>query len=279
MTVVIGLHGKKKSGKTTFEGVARNIFPFYRLECIAFADALKECCKYLAYKNKDCFDTQQGKGTVLSNVQINLTEVCFDIVSFGFGYENCKQLGLYPINCMLKLQQVIRQTFPVKDLANGQFQDIDFGGITAGRLLQIMGTDICRNHIHPQLWVNIIKNKILSLNGRRDVILVTDVREINEYEMLQSLETRVIRIQRTISSRNSNIPKEYKLSSISSRDDKLFSERISSWSEGDRLENHSSEVALDEVSMHTILNNGTLEEFQLAVKDFLIEFVSLLFLP
>lgn len=253
MTVVIGLHGKKKAGKTTFEGVARKIISFHQLECLAFADALKECCKLLAYRNKDCFYSQQGKETVLTNVQVNLTEVCFDIVSFGFTYENCKQLNLHPVNCMLVLQQAIRQTFEVKDMANGMFQNIDFGGITAGRLLQIMGTDICRNRIHPQLWVNLIKNKILSLKGKRSIILVTDVREENEYEMLSSLdmETHIIRIQRSPSN---------------------FIEGVKNRRGGDRLENHSSETALDDVDMHTIMNNGSLEEFQEVVKEFLLNF-------
>lgn len=253
MTVVIGLHGKKKAGKTTFEGVARKIIPFHQLECLAFADALKECCKLLACRNKDCFYSQQGKETVLTNVQVNLTEVCFDIVSFGFTYENCKQLNLNPINCMLVLQQAIRQTFKVKDMANGMFQNVDFGGITAGRLLQIMGGDICRNRIHPQLWVNLIKNKILSLKGKRDVILVTDVREENEYEMLSSLdmETHIISIQRPLY---------------------LSTEEGEVRRGGDRLENHSSETALDNVEFNcTIVNNGSLEDFQEVVEMILIK--------
>ena len=69
--------------------------------------------------------------------------------------------------------------------------------LTPRWVLQNWGTDILRNHFHPDIWIASVENKIHKLrNENIDMIIITDCRFENEIETLRKLGATFIRIKR-----------------------------------------------------------------------------------
>lgn len=51
------------------------------------------------------------------------------------------------------------------------------------KAMQIIGTDLFRNFFHQDIWAIVLKNKILSSQGRK--VVVTDCRFVNEFKILK----------------------------------------------------------------------------------------------
>jgi dephospho-CoA kinase len=66
---------------------------------------------------------------------------------------------------------------------------------TCRELMQFIGTDMFRTQLNDNIWVNIIKNKIISdkINNK---FVITDVRFDNEVEMIKSFDGIIIEIER-----------------------------------------------------------------------------------
>lgn len=60
------------------------------------------------------------------------------------------------------------------------------------QLMQVVGTDIVRNHINENMWINILESQ-LALHNR---IVITDVRLKNERHMLKNNGATLIRVHR-----------------------------------------------------------------------------------
>jgi len=247
--MIIGLHGKKGSGKTTFENIYREMVP--DLFCIAFADALKRAAAWIAYENKQDFFTGR-KDVVLKDVTINLKEVCFDIISFAVRYETCRALNLTPEVCLEVLELGLRKKYGVKD----DWGKICFGGITAGRFLQELG-DLTRELIHPDIWVEVVRTRLRENQSRP--VLITDIRFKNELKMVKSLSTDetpvyLFRILRKMD------PKEGK--KMDPNREMMEGKEV----DDGRDKNHGSETALDRVSLPIIPNIGSLETYEKTVR-------------
>ena len=65
---------------------------------------------------------------------------------------------------------------------------------TCRELMQFIGTDLFRNQLDDNIWVNIIKNKIES--NKMNKYVIADVRFDNEAEMIKSLGGYIIQITR-----------------------------------------------------------------------------------
>ena len=65
--------------------------------------------------------------------------------------------------------------------------------ITPRNMLQFLGTDVLRTHLHEDIWVNALERKILNTDKN---IIITDCRFKNEIDMLRQLGGLVIRIER-----------------------------------------------------------------------------------
>lgn len=59
--------------------------------------------------------------------------------------------------------------------------------------LQLMGTDVMRNHFHNDIWVASLENKIRNFDSN---IIITDCRFKNELEVFDSFGANVIRVKR-----------------------------------------------------------------------------------
>lgn len=65
------------------------------------------------------------------------------------------------------------------------------------RAMQIVGTDLFRNHLNQDIWINIIENKIMTLreSDPNINIVITDCRFANEFDMIRKFsEAMIIKI-------------------------------------------------------------------------------------
>lgn len=102
------------------------------------------------------------------------------------------------------------------------------------RLLQMLGTEVGREMIDPDVWVNIAVRKIQALRAQGIPVVITAIRFENELEMIRRLGGTSIWI-----------------------------ERPERGAEGrtEAIETHASETSVDsELFEHSILNDGTLDE-------------------
>ena len=104
--------------------------------------------------------------------------------------------------------------------------------ITPRIALQKIGTDVFRMHFHPDIWLLILKKQIT----KYDKIVVTDIRFLNEYNMIKNMGGTIIKI-----SRNEQIK-----------------------------DTHLSENILDNIQFkYEIDNNGTIKELHQKINNLL----------
>lgn len=68
------------------------------------------------------------------------------------------------------------------------------GGVTPRRIMQTLGTEWGRKTIHPDLWVNIARERILTLMDCGMDVVVDDCRFDNEAAMIRELGGTVCKI-------------------------------------------------------------------------------------
>lgn len=149
--------------------------------------------------------------------------------------------------------------------------------LTPRKLLQLLGTDAGRNIIHPNIWVNAlftkyrpIPAKIEDLKEGEDILtkewkvpnwVITDMRFPNELKAVKDRDGITIRVNR-----------DWRLSALSAM--KHEKNDGSEFLDDDlqRVEEHSSETALDNAEFDYVIdNNGTIEELIKKVRQILIK--------
>lgn len=104
-----------------------------------------------------------------------------DAVSAIFGWDRKMLAGETPED------RVIRET---KD----EYWSEKFGyDITPRKMLQIFGTEVLRNHLHKDIWVDSLRRKITQSEKN---IIITDCRFKNEIDMLRDKGATIIRVER-----------------------------------------------------------------------------------
>lgn len=101
---------------------------------------------------------------------------------------------------------------------------------TRGELLQIVGTEIVRNRIHENAWIDIVESQIIGANHYGVPWIVTDVRYPNEVAMVLRHGGVVLRIE------------------------------APALTPGTRDHAHPSETALDEMPLPTLVNDRSAEQ-------------------
>lgn len=66
-------------------------------------------------------------------------------------------------------------------------------GATPRHAMQTLGTDWGRHLIHPDLWVNTLKRRVIKLIGHRDVV-IDDCRFHNEVDTIKELGGYVVKV-------------------------------------------------------------------------------------
>lgn len=184
--ILIGISGKKTSGKTTCAEIIKELFPDKTI-IINFSDAVKESLKVI------------------------------------FDFSDSELYG------------------DDKEKVN------EFWNITPREVMQFYATDLMRNQlskrfetISTNLWVKCVEKKIIKLLNKDVIVIIADLRFMNEYEMIKKYNGITLRINRN----NTEI-----------------------------YDKHQSEIELDNVEFdYNISNNSTIEDLIKNVIDFIENF-------
>lgn len=153
---------------------------------------------------------QSGKDTVASIIK-KLSYIDWEIVKFA---DTLKDITCLLLNCSREdLESSDFKSSPLDD----RWQNFHNEQLTPRKVMQLIGTDLFRNGLHPNTWVNTLSNKFTN----DSFWIVTDVRFPNEAEFIKNNGGILIRIER----------------------------------ESIELSNHLSETALDDYEFDYIINN------------------------
>ena len=149
-TIIIGVSGKKQSGKSSLCDYFKYTLGENEVKIYALADCLKTfCVDVLGLTHQQCYGSDEDKNS--------LTEYTWE-------YFGSKEKT---------------------------------GFISARELLQIFGTDICRNKFSPNIWTNATLRKIKKEHS--NIALISDVRFSSEVEkIMKQPNSYMIRLKRNI---------------------------------------------------------------------------------
>jgi hypothetical protein len=121
-------------------------------------------------------------------VKISFGSALKDAVASLFGWDRVMLEGSTPES------RTWRET--VDDFWSGK---LSIPGFTPRKALQMIGTDVLRKHFSPNMWVDIVENKINKLiqSNPNTNIVVTDCRFTNELSMVKKFpNSQIIYVQR-----------------------------------------------------------------------------------
>ncbi len=162
---VIGLNGMLQSGKDTFANFAEEVLP-NQVARISLAYPLKKfCVNYLGIPEKNCF---------------------------GNDFEKNQWVGQW--GQIFKNPEILSKYEKEKD-----------DNISGREVLQVVGTDIFRDNLNPNIWIDIAQKRLedrqfdKEVSGDVKVVFITDVRFPNEVEWIKSHKYTGIRLYRYVS--------------------------------------------------------------------------------
>lgn len=231
MKLIIGLHGKLFSGKSTVEGFLRLIYE----KDVAFfsnAGALKVFCAFLTGEIKP-YITQKGKNSVMPPEIEEFSEKMRKGIRELYGYETML-FSMKRSEMHEKVLTAFQNVFG--DLVDGSLPTKD---VTYGKMLQLVGTEVFRNQISKDFWTTLVMKHMRKCP--LPVVVLTDVRFPNEFEMVENMPSgHVIRIERQ----------------------EIFSLN--------RDPNHPSETSLDGKKIHTLENYGSLADLSTKLDEIFV---------
>lgn len=139
-------------------------------------------------------------------------------------------------------------------------QRLGIENLTPRWVLQHLGTDVMRNHFHPDIWVASLQRQ---LADTKQHVVISDTRFANEAHMITKLGGQVWQVQRGPQ------PPWWSLAVTASSSENPHSSQAASVLQS--LGVHASEWSWACVPAdHTLLNNGTLEQLRQQVDQALI---------
>ena len=128
-----------------------------------------------------------GKDTIAKMLPVKWRRMAFadtlkDIVSILFGWD--RDLIEGDTEYSRKWREEVNEYW-AKELGNKDF--------TPRMALQVLGTDVFRNNFDRDIWVKVLKRKIINTNKN---VVVTDVRFPNEANMIKSLGGKIVQVIR-----------------------------------------------------------------------------------
>jgi len=213
-----------------------------------FADKLKECVSLILNISREDLEKIEVKNRILGEewTRYGYADYFYRDMN-GTPIMNNKQCSKeeYEEHYKINWQTTYKHEYTVRDI------------------LQLFGTEACRNQIHTNFWVNALFSEYTGKTEKWDCDgnsildiypnwIITDMRFPNELEAVKKREGITIRCNRTVFEQNGI---KYKLNSNM-----------------DSQSNHPSEIALDNATFdYTIDNNGTIGELIVKVKEILIK--------
>lgn len=199
----VGFSGKARAGKSwaadqtvaycNEHGVGKNVC------CIPFAEPLKLVCGLLLGWDAETAMSDLSKKTKITTIFLADSTVK-DIVSllckapyydvayaleFGFTHERMYTRMWDGLRTLL---------YHPEGEADGLHRFLDHpDGVTYGLLLQLVGTEVMRNHVSRHIFANYVLAE--AIRRRADVLVCPDVRMEEEFDMLRSIGGFVARIR------------------------------------------------------------------------------------
>jgi hypothetical protein len=167
LKIIIGISGKKQSGKSTLAKFLIDKFGYGLCRSYNFADTLKFKIgiDVLGLTLDQCFGTEEQKNSFTD-----------------YKWENL------PDNIRWKYS--IAKDFPI----------LRKGNLTSRELLQIIGTDIFREYFSKNIWIDACFREIEK--AICNIVLIADVRFITEIENIINQNGYIIRLTRNIDNKN-----------------------------------------------------------------------------
>ncbi len=117
-----------------------------------------------------------------------------------------------------KLKQVVSTAFDIDlDLLEGNSEESrvyrettnEFWGMTPRQMLETVGTKLFRKGISEDFWVKIVEKRIQELLKSEKNVVISDLRFVNEWEMLKKYNAKVIFVDN-----GNSVDAEYEIKSI-----------------------------------------------------------------
>ena len=202
----LGIHGKYGAGKDYVGDLIRKNRTIPLVQ-IAFGDVLKEVCSCLVYAaplKSEAFQTQEKKDkpiefyapfAMTNRIMFALSYVLDEHNLFdGSGWrEKGPYFGGKKLGEIFDIMHRELSKYIHCDEKEENMRCVP--PMSRGKLLQVVGTDIFRRHIHEDAWVWVVESRIARYKSMGIPWIVTDVRFPNEIEMIRRQRGFVVRIE------------------------------------------------------------------------------------
>jgi hypothetical protein len=159
--MIISIYGRNRAGKTTLADMLVSEYDFIK---ISFADALREMTQLFFGIN---ISWKTDEEWLVDFGYLDGLDRLFSIVK---DKNNIKQLMIDKIKYATTKNQAYRIT------------------------LELLGTEVFRKMVLNEIWCAIVVFDVVSLAGDNEHIVFDDMRFPNEFEVLNNLNTKFIRI-------------------------------------------------------------------------------------
>ncbi len=133
---------------------------------------------------------------------------------------------------------------------------LNIPNFTPRSALQLIGTDVMRDHFHPDIWLNSLEYRVKKLHNQNECVVISDCRFRNELELINRMGGTTILVQRD------DKPEWYNIAFQANKGDAVARHIMNK----DFSQVHASEWDWIGADIDfTITNNGTLEELYIEV--------------
>ena len=124
--------------------------------------------------------------------------------------------------------------------------------------LQLIGTDVMRNHFHENIWINSLEYRVKKLHHKNECVVISDCRFRNEVDLIKKVGGTIILVQRA------EKPEWFEIALRANQGDAVAKHIMNR----DFKDVHSSEWDWigSEIDF-TINNDGTLEELYASIDN------------
>lgn len=122
-------------------------------------------------------------------IKLSFAEVTKDVLSIIFGWDRK----------LLEGDTVESREFR-ETIDSWWSSKLNFPELTPRKMLQMIGTDLFRNHFNDNIWIIVVERKIISILNQNPYqnIIISDARFSNEIAMIKNLGVKLINIQRNL---------------------------------------------------------------------------------
>lgn len=194
--VIVGIKGTKGSGKDTVADIIRYIMAAGTTQAsydnyiwftknrdsevdvpiLHFADKIKDDLSLILNINRSCFDDSKYKDELYYHFRTGSFIKKID-VTVPIDEITIKDLAK---NTLVKLRESFKDDCVIK----------------LRTLMQYYGTEVMRNHIGKEVWVNSTINKAIQHRDYYGFAVIADVRFVNEWQAVRNVGGKIIHVVR-----------------------------------------------------------------------------------